>query len=288
MSSRRCCMSWLGEYYFWVEMRFYKNMITFSKTSKEKAFDFIFKYHYSNVMPKLNKVYLLVTEDGKELWIVTLWWGTQPLWTINKLFPDDNLKTTDYFEIGKMCFIPECNESNFWSRIISELIKYLKKEYKDLLFLYTLADWIMWKPWYVYQASNFVYIGSFDTLVYLNISTWEKIHPRTAKSLCQENARFLGKEKIFWLTYDFMETKWIQKIQWKMFRYIYPLNKRAKKLLSKYPYWKDKRPKKDDIKWFLMESGKKTDIPMPQFNMDITDWYNRKNIQQFNQQLLFS
>lgn len=48
-------------------------MITFSKTSKEKAFDFIFKYHYSNVMPKLNKVYLLIKEEEKEIWVITLY-----------------------------------------------------------------------------------------------------------------------------------------------------------------------------------------------------------------------
>jgi hypothetical protein len=71
-----------------------------------------------------------------------------------------------------------------------------------------------------------------------------------------------------------------------MFRYIYPLNKRAKKILNKYPYWKEKRPKKEDIKWYLMEQGKKQEIPMPIFNMGITDWYNKKNIQQYNQSVL--
>jgi len=256
-------------------------MITLQPTTKDKSYEFIHSYHYSNVMPRLNKVYLLATENGKELWTITLWWGTQPLWTINKLFPNDNLKTTDYFEIGKMCFIPECNESNFWSRIMSALIKYLKKEYKQLLFLYTLADGIMGKPWYVYQASNFEYIGSFDTLVYLDTKTGEKIHPRTAKSLCQENARFLWKEKVFWLTYDFMETKQIKKIQGKMFRYVYPLNKRATKILNNAKLKVGKRPKKEDIKWWEMKSWGKTEIDMPEFNMGIKTGYNKDNISRF-------
>lgn len=256
-------------------------MITFEKTTKEKAYEFIYAYHYSNVMPKLNKLFLLAKEGENELGIVTLGWGTQPLGTINKIFPDDNLKTTDYFEIGKMCFKPEYNESNFGSRIMSALVKYLKTEYKDLLFLYTLADGIMGKPWYVYQASNFHYIGSFDTLVYLDRKTMEKIHPRTAKSLCIENAKFLGKEKVFWLTYDFMETKSIEKIQGKMYRYIYPLNKKAKNIFNKYNLIEWKRPKKEDIKWFHMMQWQKKDIPMPEFNMTITDWYNRKNINQY-------
>lgn len=256
-------------------------MITFEKTTKEKAYSFIYEYHYSNVMPRLNKLYLLAIEDWKELWIITLWWGTQPLATINKLFPNHNLKTTDYYEIGKMCFIPECNEGNFGSRIISSLIKYLQQEHKQILFLYTLADGIMWKPWYVYQASNFNYIGSFDTLVYLDTKTGEKIHPRTSKALCQENAKFVWKEKIFWLTYDFMEMKWIQKIQGKMYRYIYPLNKKAKKIFSEYSFWKDKRPKKEDLKWYRMKQWEKSCIPMPEFNMWLLTWHNKKNIDWF-------
>lgn len=246
---------------------------------KNKAYEYIYKYHYSKVMPKLNKFYLLVKDNDKEIWVVTLWWGTQPLWTINKLFPNDNLITKNYLEIGKMCFIPECNNSNFGSRIMSELIKFLKsqEEFKELLFLYTLADGIMWKPWYVYQASNFQYIGSFDTLVYLDNNTWEKIHPRTAKSLCKENAEFLWKEKVFWLTYDFMETKNISKIQWKMFRYIYPLNKKAKKILNWYNYLYN-NPKSDDIKWYKMTQWKKEKIDMPYFNMEIESGFNSSNI----------
>jgi len=255
-------------------------MIILEYTDKNKAYEYIFKYHYSNVMPKLNKQYLLVKEDWNEIWIITLGWGTQPLWTINKLFPKHNLKTEHYLEIWKMCFIPECNNSNFGSRIMKELIKFLKQNHKEILFLYTLADWIMWKPGYVYQASNFKYIGSFDTLVYLDNNTWEKIHPRTAKNLCIENAIFSNKDKIFWLTYDYMEYKNISKIQGKMFRYIYPLNKQAKQILSEYNY-NYKNPKTIDIKWFEMKSKNKKQIDMPKFNMWLLDWYNKNNINNF-------
>jgi hypothetical protein len=253
-------------------------MVTIKKTTKEYAYSFIYKYHYSKVMPVLTKHYLLVTIWWIDVWIVTLWWGTQPLWTIKKIFPNENLTTASYFEIWKMCFTPECNNGNIWTQIMSELIKFLKKEFPELMFLYTLADGIMWKPWYIYQASNFKYIGSFDTLVYRDNKTWEKIHPRTAKDLCRRNAEFLWKDKVFWLTYDFMDKENISKIQWKMYRYMYPLNRKAKKILDDN-YWLLKNPKTADIKWYDMKSKIKIEIPMPEFNMDKEDWFNSKNIQ---------
>lgn len=57
-----------------------------------------------------------------------LGWGTQPLQTIRKLFPDSSLQTTDYLEIGKMCFLPEMNQTNYFgSQALSALIKWLKE-----------------------------------------------------------------------------------------------------------------------------------------------------------------
>ena len=93
------------------------------------------------------------------------------------------------------------------------------------------ADGIMGKCGYVYQASNFLYGGTFYTQVYeIN---GEKVHPRATRKLCEENAKFSGKERVFWLTSDFMQEKGIKKIEGYMFRYIFPLNKKAKKLLKK-------------------------------------------------------
>ena len=68
----------------------------------------------------------------------------------------------------------------FGSLVISALVKWLR-ENTDFLFLYTLADGIMGKCGYVYQASNFRYCGSFTTSVYRDSVTGEKIHPRSAR-----------------------------------------------------------------------------------------------------------
>lgn len=261
-------------------------MIEIQFCSKQKSYNIVYEYHYSKVMPVLNKFFLLVLYEWKEIWTVTLWWWTQPLWTINKIFPNHKLTSKHYLEIWKMCFLKEYNKDNFWSQIMSALIKFMKTEpvFKDVLFLYTLADWIMWKPWYVYQASNFYYIWSFDTLVYYNEKTKEKIHPRTAKKLLRENEIYSKKDKLFWLTYDFMEYKWISKIQWKMYRYIYPINKNAKKILNEYKN-DFKNPKKEDLKWYKMTQWNKEEITMPDFDLSFEWWENSKNIQLFRKWL---
>lgn len=210
--------------------------------------------------------------------MVTLGWGTQPLQTIKKIFNEENVKTTDYLEIGKMCFLPEMNDTKcFGSIVVSKLVKWMK-ENTDCMFLYTLADGIMGKCGYVYQASNFAYIGSFKTSVYMDRTTGEKIHPRSAKELLKENARFSGKEKVFWLTQDFCEYKSIDKINGKMFRYIYPLNKDGKKMLNKLlGDNKPQNPKDEDLIFEKrISSGKYEKISQPQFNMNCFQYNYQK------------
>lgn len=167
-----------------------------------------------------------------------------------------------------MCFSPDMNNNSFsGSKIMSLLVKWLKRN-TAYSFLYTLADGIMGKCGYVYQASNFKYLGSFKTSVYKDTNTGEKIHPRSAKQLCLENAAYENKKKIFWLTHDFCEHKGIEKINGLMFRYILPLNKQSKKVLAEYdskPY-----PKDSDLHFSKRVSkGKFEDIPTPTFDMDV-------------------
>lgn len=238
---------------------------------KKIAIEFIQKYHYSKILPRITKHYLGLFEDSVLQGVITLGWGTQPLQTIKKLFPNDNVVTTDYIEIGKMCFLPTMNNTQYFgSKSISELIKWCKKntEYK---LLYTLADGIMGKVGYVYQASNFKYLGSFQTSVYMDRNTGEKIHPRSCKELLKENAKHEGKEKVFWLTSDFCEYKGIDKINGLMFRYIYPLNKDGKILLKSFSY--KPNPKEKDLKYKKrVGNGKFVEIEKPNFNMNVFNY----------------
>jgi len=237
---------------------------------KNVAVPFIQSYHYSKILPRLTKKYIGYYEDDKLVGVVTLGWGTQPLQTIKKIFYKHTFETKDYYEIGKMCFHPDKNGGNFGSQAISLLVHWLK-ENTDIKFLYTLADGIMGKCGFVYQASNFKYIGSFKTDVYMDTKTGEKIHPRSAKKLLIENAIFNDREKVFWLTHDFCEHKGIERIRGLMFRYIYPLDKRSRRVLKSYKEYQNLKYPKEENLYFekRIEHGKYEEISQPEFDMNI-------------------
>lgn len=238
---------------------------------KDKAIEFIHKHHYSMIMPRLTRYYLGVYNKHGLSGVITLGWGTQPKGTIRKVFYNHDMTTEDYIEIGKMCFDPSKNsDGQSGSQMMSQLVRWVKKNTKHQ-FLYTLADGIMGKAGYVYQASNFHYIGSFKTAVYRDRKTGEKIHPRSARALCEENAEFEGKEKVFWLTHNFCEYKGIDRLNGLMFRYILPLTKKARRKLNSYEEYTglDNPKDKDLLFWQRVEHGKYELVEQPEFNMEV-------------------
>jgi hypothetical protein len=257
-----------------VERKLMKKELSICEVDKSIAIDFIQKYHYSKVMPSINKHFLGLFCDNSLVGCLTLGFGTQPLQTINKLFP--GYKTEHYYEIGKMC-IDDDMPKNTGSQFISLVKKWMIKNTKKI-FLYTLADGIVGKIGYVYQASNFYYGGFFWTDVYIG-SDGEKIHPRSAKILLKENAEFLGKERVFWLTPDFNKVKGIRRIRGKMFRYMLPLYKKEKKILEEMGWVKNSYPKSDSLEWKeQIDKGKYIKLDeMPKFALDVVN-FNYKNV----------
>jgi hypothetical protein len=252
-------------------------MLHIKEIPKQTAISFIHKYHYSKILPRLTKYYLGLFENDTLVGVVTLGWGTQPLQTIKKIFHKHNLISTDYYEIGKMCFSPDKNGNNFGSRAMKELINWTKQN-TSVKFIYTMADGIMGRCGFVYQASNFRYLGSFKTDIYMDRTTGEKIHPRSAKSLLEENAKMLNKEKVFWLTSDFCAEREIDRIKGLMFRYVYPLNKFARNILNEYDEYKNlKNPKETDLIFERRVGDKKYEtISQPKFNMNVFKYNYQK------------
>lgn len=250
------------------------------------ATEFIQSLHYSKIMPKLTKHFLGCYSENELVGVLTLGWGTQPKATIAKLF--DGLDTKDYYEIGKMCMKEEMPK-NSETQMISAVVKWMKVNTPERQFLYTWADGIMGKPGYVYQAANFLYGGFIWTQIYISNKN-EKIHPRSARKLCEENVKFklerepnffVGKkgERIYWLTQDFLDYKNIIKIHGKQFRYILPLNKKSRKLLKKSKVkWNLNYPKDDDLIWEKSTKGGKKQLKkLPYIDSNMTE-YNTKNV----------
>jgi len=254
-----------------------KYFFEIKEIDKPIAIDFIQERHYSKVMPRLTKHWLGCFLDDELVGVVTLGWGTQPLQTIKKLFP--SLVSEDYYEIGKMC-MDDKMPRNSESQMLSAVVKWMKKNLPEKKFLYTWADGIVGKVGYVYQGSNFYYGQFIWTDIYIS-PTGEKIHPRSSKSLLKENAEFLGKEKLFWMTPDFMKLKGIRRIRGKQFRYIYPLNKEAKNILNSESTvtWDKSYPKELDLLWkeqtdkgkYVILNGK------PEMDLSVVE-INEKNV----------
>lgn len=243
--------------------------------SKADAVTFVQNTHYSPVMPKLTKHYLGFFLENELVGVLTLGWGTQPKGTINKMFP--GLESKDYFEIGKMSML-DSMPKNSESQMLSATIRWIRQNHPSKLFLYTMADGIMGKCGYVYQAANFLFGGGYLTQVYM-MENGEKLHPRSTKSLLIENAIMAKRKKLFWMTSEYMVVKNIKFIEGYMFRYIYPLNKTAKRLLktSSTIEWSLDYPKENSLKWYDKTKRPKFEIPKPPFTFEDVK-YNRKNV----------
>lgn len=218
------------------------------EVDKAEFLGLVYANHYSLTMPRHTKHYLGAFQGDRLVGVVSLGWGTQPKATIRKLFP--MLDTHDYFEIGKMAMLEEMPR-NSESQMLSAVVKWIKANL-DIKFLFTWADGIVGKPGYVYQAANFYYGGFIWTDIYMS-ATGEKIHPRSTKALLRENAEYEGTGKLFWLTHSFCAAKGIKRFRGKQFRYIYPLSKQGKRLLSQSTVeWRQLGyPKDSDLVWKL-------------------------------------
>jgi len=208
---------------------------------KELAVKFVRKYHYSKTMPYITKYYLGAYIDENLKGIITLGYGTRPRHTFNKMFPAygilekrDNQFVYNlndvYFEIGKFCLSSDMNNSTAGSQLLSTIIKWMKKNTKAE-YLYTLADGMNNKVGYLYQASNFYYSEKYKTYAYyLNIDD-KRIHPRTYQDLN------LAEHYSAYKKYSYM------------FRYLFPLNKKAKKIMltQSSMTWSKNYPKEADL-----------------------------------------
>jgi len=213
---------------------------------------FVQERHYSAVMPKLTKHYLGAYVNDELVGILTLGWGTNPMGTIRKMFPD--LTTADYYEIGKMC-MDEKMPRNSESQMQSLTIKWMKENTPSVKYLYTWADGIVGKPGYVYQAANFLYGGFIWTDIYLSESG-EKVHFRTIqrkmkKEMGRDDTKYGPRPND-----KKMGELGFTRVWGKQFRYIYPINKSSKKYLKNSTMeWTRDYPKDKDLQWKVKRPG---------------------------------
>lgn len=247
-----------------------KNDYEVKEISKELALDMIQKYHYSNTLPKLNKHFIGFYLNDELVGVVTLGWGTRPVHTIKKIFP--SLETRDYYEIGRMCMTEEMPR-NSESQMISQLIKWIKKNEPNIKVLFTWADGIMGKAGYVYQACSFLYGGYSTTDIYLKDGV--KIHVRQTRSLFMKDKN--DKRKTIRPTWEQMQENNIIHIRGRQFKYLTFLCSKTlkKKLISECLIdLNTNYPKEKDLYWEIQRcKGKWEDYHKPDYTTD----FNKDN-----------
>ena len=223
-------------------------------------------YHYSNILPRLNKHFIGFYLEDKLVGVVTLGWGTRPLHTIRKLFP--SLESKDYYEIGRMC-MTEDMPRNSESQMLSQLIRYIKNTYPEIKVLFTWADGMVGKPGYVYQAANFLYADYIWTDMYLKDGI--KIHPRQTRQFFSkgENDKRLSARP----TLEQMNQLGIIHYKGKQFKYVYfTCDKRTKRDLMKECLVELNKnyPKQEDLQWKMKQpDGKWKMCDKPPYTTDM-------------------
>ena len=174
-----------------------------------------------------------------------------------------------------MCFTEEMPK-NTESQFISLMCKRVKENDKKIKLIYTLADWMLWKPWYVYQASNFLYWGYIWTDSYFS-KDGEKIHPRMTNKIWGRPSKQKMKE-LWWTHY-----------QGKQFRYAYFICNKStkKKLLQESTTTRTlNHPKHFDLSRKIQTDEGYRLIDKPLFNSNKMDFYLSTNGE--TQERLFS
>ena len=248
--------------------------------SKEAALEMIQKYHYSNTLPRINKYFLGFFLEKKLVGVITLGWGTRPRHTIQRIFP--SLDTKDYLEIGRMCMTEEMPR-NSESQMLSQLVKWIRKNIPELKILFTWADGMLGKVGYVYQASNFIYAGYSDGEMYMKDGV--KIHVRQMKSFLipegHNDVRITVRP-----TVEQMRKYNILHFKGKQYRYLMFLcgKQEKKRLLDEclidlgLP-----RPKDDDLSWRVKNrtTGKWVESDRPPYKTDVDQ--KTKDLVNFNE-----
>ena len=144
---------------------------------------------------------------------------------------------------------------NSETQMMAGTIRWMKQNTPNVKFLYTWADGIVGKPGYVYQAGNFLYGGFIWSDVYVT-DAGEKVHFRTIQRKMKKE---MGRE----------DTKYgprpndakmgelgFSRVWGKQFRYIYPMNKPARKFLKQSTMqWSIDYPKDGDLEWKIKRPG---------------------------------
>ena len=129
--------------------------------NSSKAFQFVSYWHYSGKGTKKAKLNLGVFRKEDGLLIGVLQWGTSANENINlSKYVKEEINRDEYLELNRFC-MADSEGRNSESQAISLGIKWIKQNRPDIRLLISYAGRVEGNYGYIYQATNWEYLGHF-------------------------------------------------------------------------------------------------------------------------------
>lgn len=142
--------------------------------NRASADEFVRLHHYAVTPAPITQISIGLFVGNSLLGVSTWGYGTRPLHTIRKLFPD--LTSKDYLELGRLC-VSDALPRNTESQFLRHCRTIIKNRCPGVKLLFSWADGLRGKPGYVYQADNWLYGGYIVSEFYTD-AAHRVIHPR--------------------------------------------------------------------------------------------------------------
>ena len=132
-----------------------------AQVNSSKAYRFTCQYHYSQQAFKGAKINLGIFKKENNLLVGVLQWGRSASQKIRlDRYVKEPININEYLELNRFC-MADSEERNSESQAISLGIKWLKKNRPDIRLLVSYAGRKEGNYGYIYQATNWEYLGYF-------------------------------------------------------------------------------------------------------------------------------
>ena len=218
---------------------------------RETAAELCEDHSHAESLPNSTEYYMRCELDGKVAGLAAWGYGVRPAATPNKMFGEAG-NVEDYLELSRF-FVYDWVPKNTASKFLSFTHRMLEK-YTDTKWLYTYAAGFQGVIGTIYQASNYDYIGTQQTIGFLYVPDFPGypegvlMHPIALWHRWHEHGGGLTDEKLaaFCEKFDQQCYRWYGH----NFRYIYWLcdDDERERLLSHAKFEvKDENPSEDDL-----------------------------------------
>lgn len=201
------------------------------KIGSSRAYQFTSQYHYSGVGFKKSHINLGIFRHEDELMVGVLQWGVsyQDSIKLNR-YVKENINKEEYLELNRFS-MADSEERNSESQAISLGIKWIKMNMPEIKLLVSYAGRKEGNYGYIYQATNWEYLGYFISEGFWFLDGEERHLATVWSRYCRYGNQELGFTEGLCDMYSDVRKTWT-----KQFIYIQRLDKRLTPAIEPLPY----------------------------------------------------